>query len=160
MALAPTGKAAARLQEALEEARANAPIATLGADVLAALPKSASTIHRALGLFKPGPSSRILDTDALLPADLVVVDEASMVDLATMHALESALSKSARLIVMGDKNQLASVESGAVMADLHEAAGESDAPLASALVTLTESHRFSKARGIGRLAEAINRITL
>ena len=80
-----------------------------------------------------------------------------MVDLATMHALEAALSEKARLIVMGDKDQLASVESGAVMADLHDAANVPGTPLAGSLVTLDKSHRFSKTRGIGRLAEAINR---
>ncbi|HMI94325.1 MAG TPA: AAA family ATPase, partial [Polyangiales bacterium] len=111
--LAPTGKAAARLGEAIQQARAQLAC-TL--DVLAAIPDQASTVHRALGAgraarFRHGPESP-------LPADVVLVDEASMVDLALMARLIAAVPRDARVILLGDENQLASVEAGAVLGDI------------------------------------------
>jgi exodeoxyribonuclease V alpha subunit len=105
---APTGKAAARLQEAVREAgeRLDAP-----QEVKAALPQDASTLHRLLGSV-PG-SSRFRHTSRnQLPVDTVVVDEASMVDLPLLSKLVQALPSHGRLILLGDRDQLASVEAG------------------------------------------------
>ncbi len=111
---APTGKAAARLQEAVR-------------DQLAALPPQerrlvgeveAMTVHRLLG-WKPGTSTRFRhDRDHHLPHDVVVVDETSMVSLPLMARLLEALRPQARLLLVGDPDQLASVEAGAVLGDL------------------------------------------
>ncbi len=89
-----------------------------------------------------------------LDADLVVVDEASMVDLSLMMRLFEACESVPRVVLLGDPDQLASVEAGAVLAELCEAPPPGS-PLARARVHLTHSHRFSGAGGIGQLAEAI-----
>ena len=114
---APTGKAAARLQEAVKNAKAALPCAQQIKDRLL---EEASTIHRLLGSI---PDSAYFRHDAgnPLPFDAVVVDEVSMVDLALMAKLVAAVPPSARLILLGDKDQLASVEAGAVLADLCDA---------------------------------------
>ncbi|WP_188941526.1 AAA family ATPase [Nakamurella endophytica] len=111
---APTGKAAARLQEAVQDAAAAMPAedrARLGG-------LTASTLHRLLG-FRPGTSTRFRhDRDNRLPHDVVVVDETSMLSLTMMARLLEALRPDARLVLVGDPDQLASVEAGAVLADL------------------------------------------
>ena len=105
--LAPTGKAAARLDEAVREARApSAPLPVT----------RAATIHRALGYGGRGRWRH--DAEDPLRADLVIVDEASMVDIALMHRLLEAVPPAARLLLVGDPYQLASVEAGAVFGDL------------------------------------------
>jgi len=111
----PTGKAAARLAEALVEAsrRLDCPVSV--ASTLAAL--EPCTIHRLLGV-KPGRGGYRHDENNRLPTDLVVVDEASMVDLVLMSRLLRAVPEEARLLILGDKDQLASVEAGAVFGDL------------------------------------------
>jgi len=174
--VAPTGKAAARMQEAVRDAREHLG-RVLGADVVAALPASASTIHRLLGIRPDGAGARHGAGDAL-PLDALVVDEASMVDLALMAKLVEALPPPARLVLVGDRDQLASVEAGAVLGDVCGAApgpspalaarlsaivgrgvppGSSPAPsLADAVVVLRRSRRFASASGIGRLAAAVN----
>ena len=113
---APTGKAAARLQEA----------ATAAADRLSPEDRArlgdlkASTLHRLLG-YKPGARTRFWhDRDNRLPYDVVVVDEASMVSLTMMARLVEALRTTSRLVLVGDPDQLASVEVGAVLGDLVE----------------------------------------
>jgi exodeoxyribonuclease V alpha subunit len=110
--VAPTGKAAARLQETVEAQRAGLPVSDA---VREALPREAATLHRCLGAhgtgFFYGPDNR-------LPCDVVVVDESSMVDLVLMSRLVSALPDRARLILLGDRDQLASVAPGAVLGDL------------------------------------------
>jgi exodeoxyribonuclease V alpha subunit len=113
---APTGKAAARLQEA-----ANAATADLGQEDRSRLGiLTASTLHRLLG-YRPGSTSRFLhDRDNRLAFDVVVVDEASMVSLTLMSRLVEALRPESRLILVGDPDQLASVEVGAVLGDLVE----------------------------------------
>jgi exodeoxyribonuclease V alpha subunit len=111
---APTGKAAARLQEAVR-----AQSATFDADDRrrVGLP-DATTVHRLLG-WKPGSSTRFRhDHRHRLPHDLVVVDETSMVSLPLMARLLEALRPDARLVLVGDPDQLASVEAGAVLGDL------------------------------------------
>jgi len=111
--LAPTGKAAARLFESL-----SGELTTLKKEGLQLeLPGSASTVHRALG-YLPGRKG-FKHTDSFpLPFDIVLVDEASMVDLTLMYSLVSALEKDSRLILLGDRDQLASVEAGNVLGDI------------------------------------------
>jgi len=154
--LAPTGKAAMRLTDAIRRAK-DALACT--PEIRAAIPEQASTIHRALGSIE-GSSTRFRhDRAHPLRADVVLVDEASMVDLALMTRLVAAVPDTARLILLGDKDQLASVEAGAVLGELcgperpHRAP---DAPLAASIVELTRSYRYGAGSGIEALASAIN----
>lgn len=164
--LAPTGKAAAAMANAFAQGRGQLEVAE---PVRAALPQVAETIHRAL--------HRQTRVDAFgrpesvrLEAEVVVVDEASMVDLALMNRLLAACEGVDRLILLGDPDQLASVDSGAVLAELcTERSEDRPAPdfaaspgpasardgLLDSIVTLRKSHRFSGTGGIGRLAAAI-----
>jgi exodeoxyribonuclease V alpha subunit len=180
---APTGKAAARLNESIAGAVAQLPVDALpnGEAVRKAIPTAVTTLHRVLGT---RPESRRFRHDASnpLPVDVLVIDEASMVDLEMMAAVLDALPPSARLILLGDKDQLASVEAGAVLGELCQRAGEGhytaatrewllaatgaqiDAamldPQGTALdqsvAMLRHSHRFSAHSGIGRLAALVN----
>lgn len=111
---APTGKAAARLVESIVRAKSALPCEQAVKD---AIPEEASTIHRALGASGSGTRFRY-NQDNLLVIDLVLVDEASMVNVALMSRLMAALPKSARVILLGDRDQLASVEAGSVLADI------------------------------------------
>ncbi|RXZ44782.1 exodeoxyribonuclease V subunit alpha [Crenobacter cavernae] len=168
---APTGKAAARLSESVRAARDALPVS---AAVKALLPERAQTLHRLLGL-APGAARARHHKGAPLPLDVLVVDEGSMVDLSMMARVADALPSSARLIVLGDPDQLASVEAGSVLADL--AIGEAWRPdtvswlaeagcvappesgaavLPDCVVRLTQSHRFDAKSAIGRLARAVN----
>jgi len=105
---APTGKAAARLQEAVQAAAPGLGLPEL----------TASTIHRLLG-WRPDSRSRFRhDRTHHLPHDVVVVDETSMVSLTLMSRLLEAVRPDARLLLVGDPDQLASVEAGAVLGDL------------------------------------------
>jgi exodeoxyribonuclease V alpha subunit len=140
---APTGKAAARLSQSILARRAELP-----ADVAAELPTVASTLHKLLG-FRAG-AARGAAADPLA-ADVVVIDEASMVDLEMMAALLDAVPLSARLVLLGDKDQLASVEAGAVLAQLC-----ANPALSAQVVTLRQSHRFRADSGIGRWARLVN----
>lgn len=144
MALAaPTGKAAMRLSEAIGTSivRLNLPEGTKDA-----LPTSACTLHRLLGVRRGSPQFRH-NRDNPLGWDVVVVDEASMVDLAMMSKLVDAIKPGARLILLGDKDQLASVESGAVLGDCIRGLPENT-------VELRETYRFDT--DIQQLASAIN----
>ena len=111
---APTGKAAARLTESIGEQVEKLEVEAAVRD---AIPTEVTTLHRLLGT---RPDSRHFrhHADNPLHADLVVVDEASMIDMDMMASLLEALSPHTRLILLGDKDQLASVEAGAVMGDL------------------------------------------
>jgi exodeoxyribonuclease V alpha subunit len=176
---APTGKAAARMQEAIRASRETLPV---DPGVRDAIPVEATTIHRLLGV-RPGSVTFRRDRDDPLPVDVLVVDEASMVDLALMAKLVRAVPRAARLILLGDKEQLASVEAGAVLGDICgdspgfspgfgrrvvEATGQDLADLAGAaphdegprirdaVVQLTRSYRFGRDSGIGRLARLVN----
>ncbi len=143
---APTGKAAARLLEAVQ-----AQVDTLDSVDRDRLPElRATTLHRLLGS-RPDSSSRFRhDRDNRLPHDVIVVDETSMVSLTMMARLLEAVRPEARLLLVGDPDQLASVEAGAVLADLVDGlAGLPDSPVAR----LVTSHRFGKS--IGALAAAI-----
>ncbi len=148
--LAPTGKAAAAMAAAF--ARGRERVDTRDA-VRAALPEQAGTIQRAL--FAGSRLDRFgRAPDVRLDADVVVVDEASMVDLALMKRLFDACVDVPRVLLLGDSDQLASVESGAVLHEL-SMPGEGSGGLASSCVRLTKSHRFDAEGGIGRLAAAI-----
>jgi exodeoxyribonuclease V alpha subunit len=140
-----TGKTTMRLQESVGQHKALLPCAET---VKMHIPETVSTLHRLLGAKPPSPYFRHDATNPLV-YDLVVVDEASMVDLALMSKLLDALKPGARLILLGDKDQLSSVESGAVLADL--AAVEA---LRDNVTTLKTSHRFDD--HIKKLADAIN----
>jgi exodeoxyribonuclease V alpha subunit len=123
---APTGKAAARLSEALRESYAHLHADSRIDDALRdALPSAASTLHRLLG-GRPESVRFRHDAENPLAADLVIVDEASMVDLPLMCKLVEAVPRGARLILLGDRDQLPSVETGDVLAALCDAAGEGD----------------------------------
>jgi exodeoxyribonuclease V alpha subunit len=174
---APTGKAAARLAESIV-----AGLATLPCDaaVIAAIPRSAGTLHRSLAWQPRTPTRFRHDASNPLTADVVLVDEASMVDLALMAKLVDAVPAGARLIFLGDRDQLASVEAGSILADVCgeatnrfsatfaarisavsgetriDADGTSTAPIADGVVRLVRSHRFRDDGGIGALARAIN----
>lgn len=140
---APTGKAAARLQEAVQLEVDKLPAADR--EALAGL--HATTLHRLLGS-RPDTSARFRHHRGnRLPHDVIVVDETSMVSLTMMARLLEAVRPDARLILVGDPDQLASVEAGAVLADLVDGLG------GDRIAELKTSHRFGES--IGRLATAI-----
>jgi len=151
--LAPTGKAAARLGESVAAGLERLDISDA---VREDVPITASTIHSALGV-KGGHLARFWrNADNPLDADVVVVDEASMVDLVLMRRLVEAVPKGANLILLGDQHQLASVEAGAVLADLcHAAQKNPTSQWSRSVVTLVHSHRFDAQGPVGRLAAAI-----
>ncbi len=143
---APTGKAAARLQEAVQEATQRLdPVDQRRLEGL-----TSSTLHRLLG-WRPDSSVRFRHHRTnRLPHDVIVVDETSMVSLTMMARLLEAVRPDARLVLVGDPDQLASVEAGAVLADLVAGfEGVVDSPVSSLLRT----HRFGE--HIGRVAQAL-----
>ena len=172
--VAPTGKAAGRLQESIRAAKGQLD---LSSELLARIPEDTATIHRLLGARFGSPYFRH-NRQNPLPLDLLVVDEASMVDLALMAKLLEALPPNARLVLLGDKDQLASVEAGSVLGDIcsgKAANGFSDefaarlgksgfvglsecsgGPLADTIVLLEKSYRFATAGSIGKLSLAVN----
>ena len=176
---APTGKAAARLQEAVRAAKAGPGRGAL-AGAAGAIPEAAFTLHRLLGAV-PGSSAFRHGPDNPLPHDVVVVDEVSMVDLAVMAKLVRALKPGARLVLVGDRDQLASVEAGSVLGDLCDTGRDhgiprdmapslesltgcdlspearDEPPLARSLVVLRRNYRFPGDSGIGRVTRAVNR---
>lgn len=173
--VAPTGKAAARLTESIGRAVEQLPIAP---ELKQHIPTESSTVHR---LLDPIPNSNQFRHGQHNPLhlDVLVVDEASMVDLSMMYRLIDALPPRARLILLGDKDQLASVEAGSVLGDMcmfhqygysqaqaqtvqtltHysvEANLASVPSMADSLCVLQKSYRFDARSGIGQLARAIN----
>ena len=112
--VAPTGKAAARLTESINGAVAKLAVSD---DIKALIPTSASTIHRLLGVI-PKRSDYKHNKDNPLHLDVLIVDEASMIDISLMAKLLSAIAPRSKVILLGDKDQLASVEAGAVFADI------------------------------------------
>lgn len=174
---APTGKAAARMVESvrngLDEMDADA---TFDTRIKEHVPQNARTLHRLLGLTGATTRPRF-NADNPLPYDVVIVDEASMVDLPMMAKLADAIRDDARLILLGDRYQLASVESGSVLAEICAHAGvnrftaaqqqaasdllttpnePASHPLADHVVTLQTSRRFNADSTIGQLAAAVN----
>ena len=174
---APTGKAAARLTESLGGALQKLPLTQ---EQLALFPSEASTLHRLLGA-QPGSQRLRYHAGNPLHLDVLVVDEASMIDLTMMSRLIDALPPHARVIFLGDRDQLASVEAGAVLGDICtyaslgytaeraeelarltgcSLAAESQslaAALRDSLCLLQKSYRFGSDSGIGQLAAAVNR---
>jgi exodeoxyribonuclease V alpha subunit len=143
--MAPTGKAAVRLVEAIRGARDRLHAV---AAVRSAIPTEVSTIHRALLEVARSGGADALERPRQLAADVVLVDESSMVDLTLMARLFDAIPAHARVILLGDKDQLASVEAGAVFGDLCGAG-------AGGVVQLTRSYRYGETSGIAALARAI-----
>ncbi|MPZ65858.1 MAG: exodeoxyribonuclease V subunit alpha [Pseudonocardiaceae bacterium] len=130
---APTGKAAARLEEAVRAESAVGKVTSLGE-------LHASTLHRLLGVL-PGARSRFRhDRRNRLPYDVIVVDETSMVSLTLMARLLEASHLDARLVLVGDPDQLASVEAGAVLGDLTRAPGSPDPALQAQLAEVLGPH--------------------
>ena len=123
---APTGRAAERVAESVRQAVQALAAMGVDADLLAALPTSGTTLHRLLGTIPDSPRFRH-DRDNPLPFDVVVVDEASMIDLPLMAKLVDAVASGTRLVLLGDPDQLPSVEAGDVLAAILGAAGEGDA---------------------------------
>jgi len=176
MALAaPTGKAASRLSDAIRQASQRLP---LDDELKSRLPTSAQTLHRLLGL-RPGGASARFNAANPLPLDVLVVDEASMIDLNLMAQTIDALPPHARLILLGDRDQLASVEAGAVLGEICQqvaystetlawlaeagctglegmASGAADCGLVDCIALLSHSHRFAADSGIGALSRQVN----
>ena len=165
---APTGKAAARMREAIREATDTKaqPLLDVPDEVrarLQALP--ATTLHRLVGMRPDGSARHTVDNP--IPAQLVIVDEVSMVDLTLMRRLLEAVHPEARLVLLGDRDQLASVEAGCVLADLVPSSDHRDGgttgdavaaaagPLAGNTQTFTRSRRFESAPDIALIAACL-----
>jgi len=175
---APTGKAAAKLQEAIRSMKTKLSCPD---SIKQTIPEDASTIHRLLGTI---PNSPYFHHNAknTLPVDVVVVDEASMVDLALMSKLIQALPLQARIILLGDKDQLASVEAGAVLGDICDTGTEHsfsqgfckdckevtgytihtqqnrapESDIRDCIIQLEKNYRFGSDSGIGAVSYAVN----
>ena len=145
---APTGKAALRLQQSIIQAAGRL---ALPDDLRDALPTEVRTIHRLLGVRSRGGGFRH-NRDNRLPCDILLVDEASMVDLQLMSSTLEALRDDTRVILLGDRNQLASVEAGAVLADICDSEERASVPVTQ----LTKSYRFGDNSGIAALSRLIN----
>ncbi|WMP17064.1 exodeoxyribonuclease V subunit alpha [Thiothrix lacustris] len=139
---APTGKAAMRMQESIRDTRQRE-------NITCPMPEQSSTLHRLLG-FIPNRVGFRHHANNPLPADVVIVDEASMIDISLMTHLFEAVPPQAKLILLGDKDQLASVETGSIFRDL--CSGDA---LDKQMLLLQTSYRFSDADGVGQLAQAI-----
>jgi len=175
---APTGKAAARLKESIRLAKGFLPVSDT---VKAMIPEEAATLHRLLGSIPGRTDFRFCEKNPL-PADLVIIDEASMIDLPLMARLFRALPESSRIVLMGDSDQLASVEAGYVLKDIcgdalpsgyvKETVEELEAALglpegtiglrkgqerglSDCIVSLQKNYRFSETSGIGRLSRSV-----
>jgi len=178
---APTGRAAARLGEAIDAVlRADVEGGRIEEVLAVAVPRRARTLHRLLGA-RPGRVGFRHDARHPLPFDLVVVDEASMVDLPLMAKLVDAVRDEATLVLLGDPDQLPAVEAGDVLGGLCEAAGDGlalpphdaevaamllgsvvpsssiGAPLAGARVHLQRGWRQAGAAGLRQLSDAVQR---
>ncbi|OUS72386.1 exodeoxyribonuclease V subunit alpha [Pseudoalteromonas sp. A601] len=181
--VAPTGKAAARLSESILGAKQQLK-ADIPDNVEPHIPQTAQTIHRLLGV-KPFTNKFKHNSSNPLHVDVLIIDEASMVDLSLMAKLIEALPARARLILLGDKDQLASVDTGSVMSDLCQGLSLGQTPsysgtrctelnelcfkgeqklqpqqssfaLADCIAFLQHSYRFDAKSGIGELAFAVN----
>ena len=120
---APTGRAAERMAESLRRAVQQLDGGNLDPTLLGALPAAGTTLHRLLGTIPDSATFRH-HADNPLPFDVVVVDEASMIDLPLMAKLVEAVADGARLVLLGDPDQLPSVEAGDVLSGILRAAGD------------------------------------
>ena len=143
---APTGKAAQRMKEALQKALQSEALQQFELTALQQL--QPVTLHRLLGLGTRGQPR--FHAKQPLPYDVIVVDEASMLDLNLSHMLLAAVPSQARLILLGDADQLASVDVGTVLADLQQVATLDDNR-----VNLITTRRFASGAKIGAMAEFI-----
>jgi exodeoxyribonuclease V alpha subunit len=176
--IAPTGKAAAKLQEAIRSMKTKLACPN---SIKEEIPEEASTIHRMLGFIPDSPYFRH-NAKNTLPVDVVVVDEASMVDLALMSKLIQALPLQARIMLLGDKDQLASVEAGAVLGDICDTGTEHsfsqgfckdckevtgytihtqqnvtpESEIRDCIIQLEKNYRFGSDSGIGAVSYAVN----
>ncbi len=171
---APTGKAARRLTESITAGKNR-----LQEDIkdVAQIPDKAQTIHKLLGANYRGSKFSFNEKNPL-PYDLVIIDEASMLDITLWIHLLRALSPATKLIILGDKDQLSSVEAGSILGDLCagdnsfskeitkqlsgiELEPEKQSPqkpaINDSIVFLTKSYRFDEQSGIGKFAQAVNR---
>jgi len=171
--VAPTGKAAARMEDAIRK-----QMSTLSPELRERLPSRASTIHMLLGA-RPDSSEFRHKSDNPLPYDIIVVDEASMIDLSLAARLFTALPHGAQIVLLGDKDQLSAVEAGAVFAELArhtsvshaivdqmvreedrsfasvQSSGSNNRGLPDCVVWLKENYRFSSESPIGKLAALV-----
>lgn len=173
---APTGKAAARLSESISSVL---PKLDLPENIQSLIPREAFTIHRLLGTIYGSPYFRF-NSKNKLPYDIVVVDEASMIDLALMSKLFAAIPDTCRVVFLGDRNQLSSVEAGAAFGDICDSGNshgftkvqckklssvidnqeflhKNEPPAANCVINLRKSYRFNENSGIGKLASAVNK---
>jgi len=175
---APTGKAAARLRESVTASLETLPVSE---EIKAAIPRETYTIHRLLGSVSGSPEFRH-NSENPLRYDVIIVDECSMADLALMYRFFKAVKPGARVILLGDRDQLSSVEGGAVFGDIcdrgrahgyssqfirkgslllgeafsRDAEAESaETPLSGTMTILRKSYRFSGESGIGLLSDLI-----
>jgi len=177
---APTGKAAARLRQSIDDQveQLAIPVDEIEEEIRASIPREVSTLHKLLGAYGSGGEYHF---NALHPlhVDVVVIDEASMIDIQLMSALLAAIPENARLVLLGDKDQLASVEAGAVLGKLcafserisydqdtrhwlESVVGSqlpapeiAPSPLSQNIVMLRRSYRFDSASGIAALAQKV-----
>jgi exodeoxyribonuclease V alpha subunit len=149
--LAPTGKSAARLGEAVRQAKSRIEASI---DVRAAIPEQASTLQRALGMQREGARFG-RSADRPLEADVIVVDEASMVDLGLMRQLLDATPDDATLLIVGDPDQLTSVEAGSVLRDLVTASAQT--AWKGRVTQLTKTYRYDEKQPLGQLVAAIRK---
>ncbi|MFA9487229.1 MULTISPECIES: exodeoxyribonuclease V subunit alpha [unclassified Mannheimia] len=171
---APTGKAAARMKESIESKLSDEK--NLSSELIKAIPTEAMTIHRLLGA-RPLTDETKYNAKNPLHYDLVVLDEASMIDLSMMEKIVQALKPTARLIILGDKDQLASVEAGSIMGELgsfleygysqahcdylkevtgYQIEAGNALAICDSLAHLKHSYRFGEKAWIGELANAVN----
>lgn len=173
---APTGKAANRLKLSINSIL---PFLTADSDILSKLPLVTQTVHRLLVTI---PNSQFFRHNASspLPYDIIIVDEASMIDLALMYKLISAVPPKSHLIMLGDRDQLSSVEAGAVLGDICDTGNnhlftakqteilksiipgynqpddENEPPISDCIISLRKSYRFNDSSGIAKLSHAVN----
>ena len=169
---APTGRAATRLQESVGRARQE-----MDSDLAAPVPEQAGTLHRLLGLM-PETGRFRHNRENPLHLDLLIIDEASMVDVPLMAALVEALPVQARLIMLGDRDQLTSVEAGSLFGDICGSGepswsdalssqvsrltgitlpgGRASESMGDAVIMLRTGYRFGEEGGIGALARVVN----
>jgi exodeoxyribonuclease V alpha subunit len=175
---APTGKAAARLSEAIKSVRGRIDCSD---KIKESIPDESFTIHRLLGNVQGSPYFRY-NANNQLPFDIIVVDESSMADLALTAKLFEAVPVKSRLILLGDKDQLSSVEAGAVLGDICDTGSKhafsyklirnvkqilsrdipdniadkkTEPSIADSIMTLSKSYRFAHGSGIGEFSRAI-----
>ena len=176
---APTGKAALRMVESLKVAKEDLKKAHYDQSILEKIPEKAQTLHRLLKNIPNSPYFRF-NAENPLPYDVVVIDEASMIDLAMMAKLIQAIPLQSHLILIGDQNQLASVEAGSVLGDIcgenrvnrfsstfietlksiepipQKYESESIDLISDCIVALQHSHRFGEKSGIKEVSDFVN----